>query len=273
MAMVKVSDLVRLFQTMYREHWPYEWGAARKGCVDCSGAFVYAFETLHGINLPHGSNSIARRFVIGGLLPVEKAKPGMAAFKARQPGEKGYDLPDKFKPGGSSFNGDLNDYYHIGLVDEDTNYVLNAKGTNYGFCRDKLTEENGWDYVAYLKGVDYGDSAEKEKGDIPMQEAKVVLPSGARGDTVNLRESTSTSSRVIIKVPVGKIVVIEEDLGLWCKIVYAGNKGYMMSNYLEYIGQPDETGTLSWEQQEKIDNALKEIERQIEIIGSIVGRG
>lgn len=271
--MVAVKALIGLFQKMYREHWPYEWGAAREGCVDCSGAFDYAFEKLKGLNYPHGSNSIARKFIVGEILPVSEAKPGMAAFKLHSPGEKGYDLPDKFMPGGASYNGDLNDYYHIGLVDEDTDYVLNAKGKDYGFCRDKMTGKNGWDGVAYLKGVDYGKTADDEKGEIPMQEAKVVLPSGAKGDTVNLRKEASTASPLIVRVPVGSTVQVEEDLGQWCRIVYGLRAGYMLSNYLEYVGQADETDSLTPEQKEQIDSALKQIELATELIGSIIGRG
>lgn len=273
MAQVKVQSLINLFQRMYKEHWPYVWGAAEEGCVDCSGAFDYAFRTLKGIDYPHGSNSIARKYIVGKLLPVSQAQPGMAAFKARVPGEQYYDLPDKYLPGGSSYDGDLNDYYHIGLVDDDIRYVLNAKGKDYGFCRDQLTTKNGWDYVAYLKGVDYGNSAEKEKGEIIMQDAIVVLPSGAKGDTVNMRKAASTSSTVIVKVPVGSEVSVEEDQGQWCKIVYEGRTGWMMSNYIEYEGQADETSRLSYEDVESINNALKEIERQIDVIGGIVGRG
>lgn len=273
MRTIPVNSLISIFQKMYKEHWDYIWGAAKEGCVDCSGAFDYAFAKLNGMNYPHGSNSIARRFIVGNLLPISEAKPGMAAFKMHAPGENGYDLPDKFLPGGGSANGDFNDYYHIGLVDEDTHWVLNAKGTKYGFCRDKLTTGNGWDCVAYLKGVDYDNSAE-EKGETIMQEAHVVLPSGASGSTVNLRKTDTTSGTIIAKVPVGSAVTVEVDLGQWCKVTYNGKTGYMMSNYIEYNGQSDETdGLIGPEDLQKIDAALKEIERQIDAIGAIVGRG
>ena len=68
---------------MYEEHWLYEPGAARYGCVDCSGAFSYAFQ-ISGSRIAHGSNSIARNYIVGKLLPISKAEPGMAAFKLRE---------------------------------------------------------------------------------------------------------------------------------------------------------------------------------------------
>ena len=41
--MITKSKILSLFKKMLEEHWSYEWGAAREGCVDCSGAFVYAY--------------------------------------------------------------------------------------------------------------------------------------------------------------------------------------------------------------------------------------
>lgn len=255
--MVPVHKLIELFQQMYREHWKYEWGKSEVGCVDCSGAFVYAFRQF-GISFPHGSNAIARNYTVGGMLPVSQAKPGMAAFKAHPPGEKGYDLPEKYKD-----SGDLNDYYHIGLVDNDPAYVLNAKGTQYGFFRDKIS--SGWDYVAYLKDVDYG-----EEGKIEM-DMTVVLPSGAKGNTVNLREKMDKNSGIVTRVPVGAVVTLLDDFGAWCFVRYENKTGYMMSNYLEYSGQDGES--INQEQYDQINNALKIIQEQTELIGTIIGRG
>ncbi len=270
--MIPEADLIAIFQTMYKEHWSYIWGKAEKGCVDCSGAFVYAYRQF-GKTIAHGSNTIARKYITGKLLPISEAKPGMAAFKARLPGETGYELPGKFKPGGASYNGDLNDYYHIGLVDNDPGWVLNAKGTKSGFCRDELTKKNGWDFAAYLKGVDYNNSAEK-KGETVMQEAYVVLPSGASGSTVNLRKSASTSAQLIARVPIRSKVEVEENQGQWSKIEYEGYSGWMMSEYLDFTGGTDGTEiTIRPEDAATIDRALKEIEKQIDVIGAIIGRG
>lgn len=264
---VSADSLIAVFRTMYEEHWSYIWGKAEKGCVDCSGAFVYAFG-LYGIKYPHGSNAIARNYIVGTMMPISAAQPGMAAFKLRTPGEAGYDLPDKYKSGT-----DKNDYYHIGLVDADPGYVLNAKGEKSGFCRDALTAKNGWDCVAYLVDVEYG-------GESKMEMAKVVLPSGASGSTVNMRRTPSRSSDVIAKVPVGADIQVESDSGQWCKITYSGKTGYMMSNYIEYVGQGGEADSITADDREQIDKALTAMEQyaraileQTELIGTIVGRG
>ena len=261
--MILSADLINLFRRMYAEHWEYVWGKAEEGCVDCSGAFTYAGSVL-GANFPHGSNAIARKCIIGQMLPISEARPGMAAFKARVPGEKDYALPDKYTRGA-----DLNDYYHIGLIDTDGKHVLNAKGTSYGFWRDELTRSNGWDCVAYLTDVDYGEAVPVEQ----VKMAKVVLPTGASGTSVNMRKDKDRASQVITRVPVGSEVRVINDAGEWCYIGYGDKIGWMMSNYLEYAGQDGESGAISEEDREAIEAALKQIEAATETIGSILGRG
>ena len=119
-----------------------------------------------------------------------------------------------------------------------------------------------WDAIDY--GIDGGDE---------QMEAKVVLASGETGSTVNMRDSASKSGKLIMRVPVGNMVTVLNDLGAWCKIQYDGKVGYMMSNYLEYTGQDGESGSLPDDQVEKINQALRQIEEATEVIGSIVGRG
>ena len=219
--MIQRDDLIRLFQQMHREHWSYVWGAAEQGCVDCSGAFVYAYRK-HGTTIAHGSNAIARHYIRGELLPISQARPGMAAFKLREPGEKGYALPGKYQG-----DPDQNDYYHIGLVDEDSGYVLNAKSTSQGFCRDKLTAKNGWDAVAELSAVEYDSGGDTQVS----YQAKVV------GGKLNLRAGKSTSAERICQIPEDSIVSVSEESGGWAKVSYGGKEGWCLAQYLEKIDQ------------------------------------
>lgn len=180
---IPAIDLVRDFQRMHREDWEYTWGAASTGNVDCSGAFVWAYRK-RGLSIYHGSNRIARVHVER-LIPYEEAAanglivPGMAAFKVHLPGESGYDLGSQYKPGGDRYNGDVGDYYHIGLVDEDTRYVLNAQGTRNDFERNRITDN--WSHVAKLKDVEYGTHSEEETPLIDMHE---TIRRGAKGAAV-----------------------------------------------------------------------------------------
>lgn len=226
--MIPVQALLSLFQQMNREHWSYVWGKAEQGCVDCSGAFVYAYKQ-YGKSIYHGSNRIARKYVKE-LLPISMAKPGMAAFKGRQPGESGYALPSSY-----SNDPDQTDWHHIGLVDEDTNYVLNAQSTQTGFQRSKISA--GWDAVGYLIDVDYG-SEDASGGESVMAAAYVKAASGG---SVNLRKKCDTSSERLAKVPVGTLVQAEDLGNGWAKVIYGSITGYMKTEFL--ASSPDSSSS------------------------------
>ena len=196
--------------------------------ADCSGAFVYSYKK-YGESIYHGSNRIARKYVVE-LLPISEAKPGMAAFKFYAPGQKGYNLPENYKQGGSQYNGDLNDYYHIGLVDEDPRYVLNSATTANGFIRSKIS--NGWNACGYLKAVDYGDGGKDD--DEPVVENDIMIVTSENGAPVNMRESASVNSRIVARVPVGsEVIVMKVDKNGWTGVKYGRYDGYMMTKFLK----------------------------------------
>lgn len=234
--MIPVYALISLFQRMNAEHWPYAWGSAREGEVDCSGAFVWAYRQF-GQSIYHGSNRIARQHIVE-LLPISEARPGMAAFKLRRPGEEYYALPQGYMNGGAQYNGDLNDYHHIGLVDEDARYVLNAKSTADGFKRSKMSE--GWDCVAYLKAVDYNEHEEGEH--MNAYNAIVIADSGS---TVRMRKQPTTDSATVVKVPLGQTVEVNESAQGWAQVVWNDHTGYMMTKYLKAVEEPEDEANMS----------------------------
>lgn len=224
-------ELVALFQRMLDEHWRYVLGAAETGTVDCSGAVVWAYRQ-RGLSVYHGSNRLAREEAVK-MLPVSMARPGMLAFKARPPGVEGYALPDKYREGGSRSNGDLMDYYHVGVVDSDERYVLNAQSTRTGFVRSLLSE--GWASVAYARQIDYGG----EEGDT-MNGIKAATVRANSGTTVNLRKTPGGD--LLDRVPVGATVTVTDTGGEWSHVEYDGKSGWMMSKFLETDdaeGEPD----------------------------------
>ena len=235
---IPVSSIIADFRLMLSEHWAYRIGGAQRNDVDCSGAFVWAYRQ-HGISIYHGSNRMARVEVVS-LIPINMANivPGMAAFKHRKPGEAGYDLPAGYKPGAEYYNGDLNDYYHIGLVDTDTSRVLNAQSTATGFVSSPITQ--GWSHVALLRQVDYGannpvpeqpDAPTPGQPDIPSSGTAVVY--AANGLPVKLRRTASTKLPYLTEVPVGATVTLRgQSSDGWTPISYNGQNGYMMSEFL-----------------------------------------
>ena len=231
---IPVRDLIADFQMMQRENWSY--GAdTRRGNVDCSGAFVWAYQQ-HGHSIYHGSNRMAR-VEVEQLIPIDQAVivPGMAAFKRRLPDHASYALPAGYQPGGKYYTGDLSDYYHVGLVDEDTARVLNAQGKAMGFVSSPITQN--WSHVGYLTQVDYGDAKE----DIPMSEIATATVWAASGSTVNLRDKPDGA--LIDRVPVGATVTVSGHQDGWSRIAYNGQAGWMMDQYLRTEGaapdQPD----------------------------------
>lgn len=215
--MIKASALINLFQRMLDEHWAYELGAAREGCVDCSGAFVWAYKQL-GATIEHGSNSIAH-LRVGEYVPVSEAKPGYAVFKLREWRED--------DSGNRWFDQQPGDCYHIGLMGRDGR-VLNAQSTKTGFVASPASQN--WAFAAPLKAVSYSDNA--EGGETMFGNATVKTQKA--GSYVNLREGASTRAAVIGKVYDGERVnVLREAGAVW---IYgktqAGAEGYMSADYI-----------------------------------------
>lgn len=260
---MKREDILTLFERMLSERWKYTMGAAEQGNVDCSGAFVYAYKLLDGISIYHGSNSMARTEAMQ-LLPISQAKPGMIAFKAREPSEKGYALPEKYRQGGKSCTGDVRDYYHVGLVSRDGAHVLNAQSSETGFVSSALTAKNGWDYVGYGMHIDYGDedtTPKKEEGET-MEKATVTATSGS---TVNMRVKPSVTATLVDRVPVGAQVDVVSSGSEWSIVKYDGLTGYMMSRYLSKDGSTDTTDL------EALKERVTKLEERVQALEGGVG--
>ena len=212
--MIRASALIALFKRMLDEHWAYEWGVAREGCVDCSGAFVWAYKQ-HGASIEHGSNSIAH-LRVGEYVSVTKAKPGYAVFKLRA-------WRDDSDNGGNRWFGQQpGDVYHIGLMGDDGK-VLNAQSTKTGFV---ASDAAGWAFAAPLKDVIYKEGDWKVFGN-----ATVRVTSGY----LNIREGASTRSKIIAKAENGaRVNIIREAGGTgWVfGALESGEAGYMASEYL-----------------------------------------
>ncbi len=224
MRKIRASDLIAQFKRMYDEHWAYVWGSAKRGEVDCSGAFVYAYKTLDGPYIEHGSNAIARKRV-GAMRPVSAARPGWAAFKWKRDG-----APDSYADGRGN-------YYHIGLVDETGVYVLNAKGAKYGFCRDELA---GWDYVAPLNAVEY-----EENGEVESMDVKWVGEVATASGPLNLRDEPNITGDRIAQIPRGARVNVlwDEPRDGWLWVQYGSRTGYVSAEYLRDVESiPDGLG-------------------------------
>jgi len=238
---------------------------------DCSGAFVDAYRK-HGMSIYHGSNRIAREYVEE-IVPISEAKAGYAAFKIRKHGEAEYALPDDYRKGGSHYNGDLNDYYHIGLIDDDGKCVINAQSTSKGFTR---TDLNLWHCAARLRAVDYGE-AESDEGSQNFDEEPLYLAAvtADSGNTVRMRKGPSENTSIIKEIKIGEEVEVMDVLDGWSKIAYEGITGYMMSKFLAPIGDHNTNGDVPFDDsvaivsKKEMEQILNAIEREMAFLNDI----
>lgn len=213
-------------------------GRGKDHLCDCIGLIIGAFKIL-GLNWPgvHGTNWTARNYINGlsTFGTVLELRRGDVVLKAREPGQSGYKLPDAYKD-----SPDKRDYYHIGVV-------VNENPFKIVHCTDVpggIQEDHGkknWLYKGVLKNI-------KEGGET-VEKALVIAE---RGNTVNMREQPSKAARVLAQVPVGETVDMLMDGDEWSKIIFNGQGGYMMSNFLVPVAgdvppddvPPDETEPL-----------------------------
>ena len=210
-------------------------GDGSGGKCDCIGLIIGALR-LAGLKWDgtHGSNWAARN-AVDDLHRVDNASdliPGMVVFKAREPGENGYDLPDRYKN-----SGDLRDYYHVGVVTSINPMRITHCTSVAGGIKvdDKL---GAWHYAGYLKQVDY-----KEETMEPLYQAEVFAQNGK---PVCMRSQPSNNGKVIEKIPCGVVVdVLEEINADWAKISDQNVIGYMMRRFLKQKNDDgNDTGNL-----------------------------
>lgn len=221
-------------------------GDGSGGGCDCIGLIIGAVR-LAGGKWPgtHGSN-YAARYEMRSLFFITEPFLGEIVYKAREPGEKGYDLPAKYKD-----SGDLLDYYHVGVVTS-VNPLNITHCTSASGCKIRTINSAGeviwkpsdnggikidttlgqWRFGGELKLVNYGDDAM----DV-LYQATVTAVSGR---TVNLRQNPSEKAKVLKSIPVGaEVDVLEETDDKWAKIFWNGLSGYMMRKFLKVTEEPD----------------------------------
>lgn len=200
------------------------------GGSDCIGLIIGALE-LCGFDWPgvHGSNWAARNAMetFGYIDSATDCYPGMIVYKAKEPGDSGYDLP-------SSYSGspDQRDYYHVGVVTSTAPLVItHCTGVEGGIKRDSILGK--WRWGGKLKYVDYDA---KEEPMNPMYQAIVKV----EGNTfpVKMRLGPTTKSSVIAPIPQGTVVDVlgivsgEDSAQEWGFIRTNNQTGYMMRKFL-----------------------------------------
>lgn len=227
---MRAADLIARFQTALAEKFGYIWGSSGQmwtaqsqarttnqmaqeygskwighRVADCSGLFSWAAAQLGGY-LPHGSNSIFRKYCTETGTGMSQTQPGYAVFKVRK---------------GTKYS-DGKDYYHIGLYIGDGK-VIEAKSTQKGVVSSRLSEWHAW---GRLKGVSYTMETEVDPMVTKTGPAVVDVPNDG---TVRVRAKPNGTVKATL--PEGKNVNVESIDGEWARVTYS-ETGYIMTKFL-----------------------------------------
>ena len=115
---------------------------------------------------------------------------------------------------------------HTGIYLGD-GYVIDARGSGAGVIKSKLSSYP-WTHFGQPQGL-----IKKEQTNEVISvsyQAKVVADSGS---TVRMRSAPSKEASVSATIALGTSVDVVEEAEGWCGIIYNGQKGYMMSQFLE----------------------------------------
>ena len=216
------------------------------GTCDCIGLVMGAMYALGHSEYPMHSSNYFARCEVDNLQRVDamedELQPGMLLFKARSDGNPSYDLHERYKPGGRYYkNGDLLDYYHVGVVTSTEPLVIThctETGLINGIARDYTLD--GWTHVGTVDDMEYED----QWGDAPAPVHDIAIVYSEDGNPVRMRKAPTTDSETLIKVPKGAQVEGVETADGWSTILWNGKRGYMMSEFLRVIGMvPDKDDT------------------------------
>ena len=213
-------------------------GDGSDGTCDCVGLGIGALRRM-GIDYDglHGSNWAARHEAVElyRIGSIKQLRIGDNVLKAREPGDKGWALPDRYGD-----DPDQNDYYHFGIV-------VSVDPLKIAHCTDPTcridTRLGKWSHAFAWRQLSnaidtpkqeepaQGERVEEEKTMEALYEAQVVLK---ESKALNIRAGRSTAARRIGSVPNGATVIVCQE-GAWPLIEYDGLQGYVCGDYLEAI--------------------------------------
>lgn len=203
-------------------------GDGTGGACDCIGLIIGAIR-LCGGKWPytHGSNWAARN-AMRTLLRVsggDELAPGDIVYKAREPGESGYALPDKYRGGA-----DEKDYYHVGVVTGvEPLEITHCTSVPGGIKRDSTL--GAWRYAGRLKMVELLAEGENNMG----YNYRVI------GGNLNQRAEPGKDGRWLQSIPNGtRVHAAQAEDSEWMLVDYNGKSGYCMAKWLEPLNQEPE---------------------------------
>lgn len=217
-------------------------GSGKDGTCDCIGLIVGA---LGGKFDLHSTNYFARfqMRTLDSLLDESQLHEGSIVYKSRRDTAQ---LNARYQPGGTHFNGDMLDYYHVGVVtgiDPLEITHCTKSGTVDGITYDGSIR--AWSHFGDLLAVEYTEDDEPEEAQPESTLFDFAVVHTEDGNPVHLRSTPSTKLPYIAKVPHGAQVEVLESAGEWATVRWNGQRGYMMNQFLRVIGAVTATKTAS----------------------------
>lgn len=226
----------------------YELGMdGRGGGCDCIGLIIGGIRLAGGKwDGTHGSNWAARNAVkqLNETSNKNELHIGDMVFKARGPGHEKYDMPEKYKN-----SGDLNDYYHVGVVmGVEPLQITHCTGVPGGIKTDSSLGE--WKYHGQYIGI-------TEEITLGTEATYAVT-----GGQLKMRSGPGTNYNVIAYIPNGKQVMGAKIDGEpdWIYTKYGKDIGYCMARYLVPVDQNDgDTITIKNSDWDRLNTLTKEM--------------
>lgn len=120
-------------------------------------------------------------------------------------------------------------------------------GVGMSQCGAKEMAKQGFNYKQILSFYYPGTKIKKEQDEIKQPEvikvtyqAKVTAQSGG---SVNMRQSPSSSAKIVAQIAIGQIVDVISVTNDWSEIIWNEKSGYMMSKYLSKIDGSEQNKT------------------------------
>ena len=251
---LQMVETIRKLNPAYKQP-----GDGSDGTCDCIGLEIGALRRM-GLKWTgiHGSNYAARYQTIN-LEYIEdtgQLEKGDIIYKAAN--EKGivklacnagtkkhaWTLPDRYKKGMAYYDGDLLDYYHVGIV-TGVDPLRITHMTSPAMKVDKNLS-GGWNYRGKSRpiveeaerraGTPVQEPEKKPTEPVPSEGSRAIV-SAENGLPVKLRQYPDKNCRTWDKVACGTEVEIIEPGEEWARINCGKRKGwYMMAEYLDVIG-------------------------------------
>ena len=262
--MVNAKDFISKVEEIAAEEPAYEHGhSGSDGLCDCIGLVIGALKRCgERWSGTHGSNYTARNEMeyLKQVTSSVELTPGELVFKIFSPGNAKYNLPGKYQKGSSMYNGDTQDYYHVGVVVS----VYPLRIRHMTSPRPKMDTSIGkWAVRGWLKKVN-GGGEEKQMD-------KAVIYGGNTDKPINMRAAASTAAQIVGEIPQMAEVDVIEGGGYWSQVRHNGKTGYVKSEFVHVSGEEQDGGKVTISRAE-LEGVYAELGKAYDTLGDLLGK-